>query len=485
MKVAPASSARNPRANASPVSAPDSCAPERWSAGQEPLLLRRQVLAVVVGVRVRVLSLGVAALGDLLVAGLLPVRELGGVGRLRGGALVGAERSGGRVRAVQRQPDGRQADQERDQDHPARVEPAQLGVEESHRATSWPDPASGDPACVPAGPVAGRPGRDHARCCGQPPIAGELQEHRLQTGAHRDELAQPDALHAEQPGDPPGVALALHQQGLAVGADGQARVRQHLRRRAGVGHGHPHRAHPVPDHVGDRPAGQQPPAADDRHGVGDLLDLGQDVAGDQDGAALVGQPAHRAADLVDPGRVQAVGRLVEDQQLRFLEQGGGDGQPLLHAQRVRLEQVAAAVEQAGGLEHLVHPSLRGADRPGEQAQVAPAAERREERRRLDDRAHPPGDLRQVARHRVVEHPDPAGVRADQTEQHADGRRLARAVGTEEAVHPAAGDAQVEAVDSHLTAVPGAIGLVQVARQHGVVAHRSPIPLGPVGPSPRP
>ena len=46
------------------------------------------------------------------------------------------------------------------------------------------------------------------------------------------------------------------------------------------------------------------------------------------------------ADLADAGRVEAVGRLVEDQQLGVLEQGGRDRQPLLHAERVGLVAVA-------------------------------------------------------------------------------------------------------------------------------------------------
>ena len=41
------------------------------------------------------------------------------------------------------------------------------------------------------------------------------------------------------------------------------------------------------------------------------------------------------AHLAHAGRVEAVGRLVEDEQLRVLEQRRGDAEPLLHAQRVR------------------------------------------------------------------------------------------------------------------------------------------------------
>ena len=51
-------------------------------------------------------------------------------------------------------------------------------------------------------------------------------------------------------------------------------------------------------------------------------------------------------DLHDPGRVQPVGRLVEDQQLRVREEGRGDAQPLLHAQREALHRLPVPAREA-------------------------------------------------------------------------------------------------------------------------------------------
>ena len=79
--------------------------------------------------------------------------------------------------------------------------------------------------------------------------------------------------------------------------------------------------------------GDQPPGGDDHHLVDGLGDLGQDMAGDQHGAALVGQLAQEPAQPVDAFGVQAVGRLVQDQHLGVAEQGGGQAQALAHAQR--------------------------------------------------------------------------------------------------------------------------------------------------------
>ena len=53
--------------------------------------------------------------------------------------------------------------------------------------------------------------------------------------------------------------------------------------------------------------------------------------------------------------------------------------------------------------------------------------------------------RGVAPRVAAEQADVAGVLAQQPEQHPDGRRLAGAVGAEEAVHLAPGDGEVEPV----------------------------------------
>ena len=72
-----------------------------------------------------------------------------------------------------------------------------------------------------------------------------------------------------------------------------------------------------------RALADQPAGADDDHAVDGLLDLGQQVAGDQHGAALlVGQVPQEAAQPLDALGVQAVGRLVEHQDRGVAEQRG-------------------------------------------------------------------------------------------------------------------------------------------------------------------
>jgi hypothetical protein len=73
-----------------------------------------------------------------------------------------------------------------------------------------------------------------------------------------------------------------------------------------------------------------PPGAKDADMVGDALDVGQDVAGENDGAAAA-HPGDQREHFGPPGRVQGRGGLVEDQQLRVTHQGAGQPEPLGHA----------------------------------------------------------------------------------------------------------------------------------------------------------
>ena len=57
-------------------------------------------------------------------------------------------------------------------------------------------------------------------------------------------------------------------------------------------------------------------------------------------------------------RVQAVDRLVEQQHARVAEQGGGDAQPLRHAERERPGPLARYLLQPGQGEDLLDPGPR-------------------------------------------------------------------------------------------------------------------------------
>ena len=82
---------------------------------------------------------------------------------------------------------------------------------------------------------------------------------------------------------------------------------------------------------------------DHDHVVDRLSDLGQQVAGDQHRAPLRRLLAQQPAHPADAGRIQAVGRLVEDQDLRVAEQCGGDRQALAHPSREALHAPVGCV----------------------------------------------------------------------------------------------------------------------------------------------
>ena len=73
-----------------------------------------------------------------------------------------------------------------------------------------------------------------------------------------------------------------------------------------------------------------PSVADDDHPVGDGLDLGQQVRGEQHGAAAVGEVAQQSPHPAHPLGIEAVGGLVEDQDLGVAEQRVGEAEALAH-----------------------------------------------------------------------------------------------------------------------------------------------------------
>src|SRR5690606_40113099 len=65
-----------------------------------------------------------------------------------------------------------------------------------------------------------------------------------------------------------------------------------------------------------------------------------------------------SSDLPDAFRVETVGRLVEDQDVRVAQYGGGDAEPLTHAHGVALELSSRGRREPDQLEYLVDPLRR-------------------------------------------------------------------------------------------------------------------------------
>jgi hypothetical protein len=112
---------------------------------------------------------------------------------------------------------------------------------------------------------------------------GDLEERALEVAGVRRELAQPDALLAEQPGEVRRVVDPAPRRPDGDAVVGQpvhvvARLAQHGVGRVGVVDGDRDRAGGVRgQHLVDRPRDQAPAARHDRHPVAHLLHLAEQV----------------------------------------------------------------------------------------------------------------------------------------------------------------------------------------------------------------
>ncbi len=184
---------------------------------------------------------------------------------------------------------------------------------------------------------------------------------------------------------------------------------------------------------------------DDRDAIAHPLDLGQQVAVQEDGGAGLSGASDDGPDVGAAHRVEGGRRLVEDDQAGCTKQRDGQPQPLLHALREGTHRVCGPVGQVDHAKDRIDVGRRG-------------------RRATVDRAKPgvqfehlsrpepglvPEQFRQVAdiatcrpvAERRPEHGPAATGRAGQPEQQFHGRGLARAVGPEEPEDLARLDAQ--------------------------------------------
>ena len=141
----------------------------------------------------------------------------------------------------------------------------------------------------------------------------------------------------------------------------------------GVGRADPYAGlHACVDEVPHRGVGQQAAAAEDDEVVGEGRGLAHQMAGDQDRAALLGQSAQQRADPDDTLGVEAVGGLVEHDDLGVTEDCGGDAEPLPHAQGVRLHPAPRRRREACFLQYLVDAAERDAVRRRQGPQMVTA-----------------------------------------------------------------------------------------------------------------
>ncbi len=167
------------------------------------------------------------------------------------------------------------------------------------------------------------------------------------------------------------------------------------------------------------------------HDVGIARDLERqlDMLLDQDHRHLARELLEPVGDLLDHAHPDALGRLVEHQQLRPAEHGAADRQHLALAARQRAGRLGKTLRQLGKeIEHIVHARTVGLAHAAQQ-QVLAHRQLGEDgmllRHVADAPPHPP--LGGLALDRRAVEADRAGHRRQLAEQRLEQRRLAGAV----------------------------------------------------------
>jgi hypothetical protein len=171
--------------------------------------------------------------------------------------------------------------------------------------------------------------------------------------------------------------------------------------------------------------------------VAGVLDVGQQVRReDQIQSLVVRDVAYELEHLVASLGIHPVGRLVEEEQVRIVDERLRELDALFHAGRVGLDVAVSRFAEADVVEHFMRALHRvGARQPCQLAAVRHEGDRRHARnvpvgfRHIADAA---ADLERRGLHIVAEHAHVAAVGRDEAEQRLQHRALARAIGTEQA-----------------------------------------------------
>ena len=203
--------------------------------------------------------------------------------------------------------------------------------------------------------------------------------------------------------------------------------------------------------------------AHDGHPVAQPLHLGQDVGREEDGSPGLAPLVEQVVEGALHQRVQALGRLVEDGQLWVVLERLDDADLLAHAAGVvahrPLERPAGQLQP---VDQLRAQRRRPPVQPGQVVEHLLAGQRVVQRDAAGQVASRRANGDAVADDVVAEHAPLAGGRMQEAEQQPDGRRLARAVGPQEAEDLAFANVDREVVQGAHDLVPAARGKASLA-----------------------
>ncbi len=180
------------------------------------------------------------------------------------------------------------------------------------------------------------------------------------------------------------------------------------------------------------------------------------VAGDQDRTPLCREPAQQRADPDDALRVEAVGRLVQQDHLGVAEERGGDAEALAHAEGVRPHPAPGHRGESRLLQDAVDAAQRDAVARRQGPQMIARGAGSVRRPRVQQGAHPAQGLAEFGVGATAEGGG-AGGRPVQAQDEPHGGGLSGAVGAEEAGDAPGADAEGEVVHGP----PGAVLLREV------------------------
>ena len=303
-------------------------------------------------------------------------------------------------------------------------------------------------------------------------VAGEDEEDVVEIGGMDRQFVDVDRFGVEaveQGPQGPDTAVARELQGeLVVVAGGRVRHPEGASGRfelARVGE-------PQADvTAGDEPLelvrsalGDQLPVVEERDPVGELVRLVQVLRRQEDGDAAGREVADDLPHRAPAARVQAGGRLVEEDDARVADQAHREVEATAHTAGVGGGGLRRRIDQAESLEQIARapPALEATEvvEVGHEDQVLLAGEQVVDRRELAGDADRGADDVGSSGRIVARDPNLAGVGADQGREDVDDGGLAGAVGAEQREDRSLGDVEVDAVEHEVLAV----GLAQAGRR---------------------
>ena len=206
-------------------------------------------------------------------------------------------------------------------------------------------------------------------------------------------------------------------------------------------------------HLVDGTVGNQPAQIHDGDAVTQALDQLHDVTREHDRVAAVGEAFEHAANGAGRHGIDRFERLVEEEDARAVQQGGGQGDLLAHPVAVVDHQRAGRLGQAEHIQQLFgatgdHGRVHAPQQPVVGQQLG-AGEALEQGQVLGQHADHGLGLHRDLPHVELVDVDLAGVGPQQAGHHLERRRLARPVGAHQAEEAPAGNHQVDAGHRYL------------------------------------